>query len=65
MQCLILKLACFNLEVHAFNIKYDIVNNELTDALDAGHAAVEAWAKQEGMAMREKVAKEPERRLSP
>ena len=38
--------------------KYDIVNNELTDALDAGHAAVEAWAKQEGMAMREKVAKE-------
>ncbi len=38
--------------------KYDIVNNELTDALDAGHAAVEAWAKQEGIAMREKVAKE-------
>lgn len=37
--------------------KYDIVNNELTDALDAGHAAVEAWAKQEGMAMRQKVNK--------
>ena len=38
--------------------KYDIVNNELTDALDAQHNAVEAWARQEGMAIREKVQKE-------
>jgi len=37
--------------------KYDIVNNELTDTLDAQHNAVEAWAKQEGMAIREKVSK--------
>ena len=37
--------------------KYDIVNNELTDALDAGHAAVEAWAKQETMSLRQKVNK--------
>lgn len=37
--------------------KYDIVNNELTDTLDAQHNAVEAWAKQEGMAIREKVNK--------
>jgi len=37
--------------------KYDIVNNELTDTLDAQHLAVEAWAKQEGMAIREKVNK--------
>ena len=43
--------------------KYDIVNNELTDALDAGLVAVEAWAKQEGMAMREKVAKEERRQF--
>lgn len=35
--------------------KYDIVNNELTDTLDAQHLAVEAWAKQEGMALRQKV----------
>lgn len=35
--------------------KYDIVNNELTDTLDAQHNAVEAWAKQEGMALRQKV----------
>ncbi len=38
--------------------KYDIVNNELTDALDAQHNAVEAWARQEGMAIRQKVQKE-------
>ena len=37
--------------------KYDIVNNELTDTLDAQHLAVEAWAKREGMAIREKVNK--------
>ncbi len=37
--------------------KYDIVNNELTDTLDAQHLAVEALAKQEGMAIREKVNK--------
>jgi len=35
--------------------KYNIVNNELTDTLDAQHLAVEAWAKQEGMALRQKV----------
>ena len=35
--------------------EYDIVNNELTDALDAQHNAVEAWAKQEGVALRAKV----------
>jgi len=38
--------------------KYDIVNNDLTDALDAQHLAVEAWAKKEGMEIREKVQKE-------
>lgn len=35
--------------------KYDIVNNELTASLDAQHNAVEAWAKQEGMALRQQV----------
>ena len=35
--------------------KYDIVNNELTATLDAQQNAVELWAKQEGMAIREKV----------
>ena len=38
--------------------KYDIVNNDLTDALDAQHLAVEAWARKEGMVVREKVQKE-------
>lgn len=38
--------------------KYDIVNNELTDTLDAQHLAVEAWAKKEGMVLREKVKNE-------
>jgi len=38
--------------------KYDIVNNDLTDALDAQHLAVEAWAKKEGMVVREKVQNE-------
>ncbi len=33
--------------------KYDIVNNDLTAALDAQHNAVEAWAKQEGVVVRE------------
>ena len=37
--------------------KYDIVNNDLTAALDAQHNAVEAWAKQEGVVVREKVNK--------
>ena len=37
--------------------KYDIVNNELTDTLDAQHLAVEAWAKQEGLEVRAKVQK--------
>ena len=37
--------------------KYDIVNNDLTAALDAQHDAVEAWAKQEGVVVREKVNK--------
>lgn len=35
--------------------KWDIVNNDLTAALDAQHNAVEAWAKQEGVVVREKV----------
>jgi len=35
--------------------KYDIVNNDLTAALDAQHNAVEAWAKKEGVVVREKV----------
>ena len=35
--------------------KYDIVNNELTDTLNAQHNAVEAWAKKEGIAARAKV----------
>ena len=35
--------------------KYDIVNNDLTAALDAQQNAVEQWAKQEGMAIREQV----------
>jgi len=35
--------------------KYDIVNNDLTAALDAQHNAVEAWAKKEGLVVREKV----------
>lgn len=38
--------------------KYDIVNNDLTDALDAQHLAVEAWARKEGMVIREKVQQE-------
>ncbi len=38
--------------------KWDIVNNDLTAALDAQHNAVEAWAKKEGVVVREKVAKE-------
>ena len=38
--------------------KYDIVNNDLTDALDAQHLAVEEWARKEGMVVREKVQKE-------
>ena len=38
--------------------KYDIVNNDLTDALDAQHLAVEAWAKKEGLEVRAKVQKE-------
>ncbi len=38
--------------------KYDILNNELTDTLNAQHNAVEAWAKKEGMVVREKVNKE-------
>jgi len=38
--------------------KYDIINNELTDTLDAQHLAVEAWAKKEGMVVREKVKNE-------
>ncbi len=37
---------------------WDIVNNDLTAALDAQHNAVEAWAKKEGVVVREKVAKE-------
>ena len=37
--------------------KYDIVNNDLTAALDAQHNAVEAWAKQEGVVVREQVNK--------
>ena len=37
--------------------KYDIVNNDLTAALDAQQNAVEQWAKQEGMAVREQVNK--------
>ncbi len=37
--------------------EYDIVNNELTDALNAQHNAVEAWAKQEGVVVREQVNK--------
>jgi len=37
--------------------EYDIVNNELTDALNAQHNAVEAWAKQEGVIVREQVNK--------
>ena len=37
--------------------KYDIVNNDLTEALDAQHDAVEAWARQEGIAVREQVNK--------
>ncbi len=36
--------------------EYDIVNNELTDALNAQHNAVEAWAKKEGVSVREQVA---------
>ena len=35
--------------------KYDIVNNDLTAALDAQHNAVEAWAKQEGVVVRQQV----------
>ena len=38
--------------------KYDILNNELTDTLDAQHSAVEEWAKKEGIVVREKVNKE-------
>lgn len=38
--------------------KYDIVNNDLTDALDAQHLAVEAWAKKEGLEIRAKVQQE-------
>jgi len=37
--------------------EYDILNNELTDSLDAQHNAVEAWAKKEGMVVREQVNK--------
>jgi hypothetical protein len=37
--------------------KYDIVNNDLTAALDAQHDAVQAWAKQEGVAVRQQVNK--------
>ena len=37
--------------------KWDIVNNDLTAALDAQHNAVEEWAKQEGVVVREKVNK--------
>ena len=37
--------------------EYDVVNNELTDALNAQHNAVEAWAKQEGVVVREQVNK--------
>ena len=32
--------------------EYDIVNNDLTHALDAQQNAVEQWAKQEGVAVR-------------
>ncbi len=35
---------------------WDIVNNDLTAALDAQHNAVEEWAKKEGVVVREKVA---------
>ena len=35
--------------------EYDIVNNDLTAALDAQQNAVEQWAKQEGVAVREQV----------
>ena len=35
--------------------KYDIVNNELTDTLNAQHNAVEAWAKKESIVARAKV----------
>ena len=38
--------------------KWDIVNNDLTAALDAQHNAVEQWAKKEGVVVREKVAQE-------
>ena len=34
---------------------YDIVNNDLTHALDAQQNAVEQWAKQEGVAVRQQV----------
>ena len=37
--------------------EYDIVNNELTAVLDEQHNAVEAWAKKEGMVVREQVNK--------
>jgi len=37
--------------------KYDIVNNDLTAALDAQQNAVEQWAKQEGVVLREQVNK--------
>jgi len=35
--------------------EYDIVNNDLTHALDAQQNAVEQWAKQEGVAVRQQV----------
>jgi len=35
--------------------KYDIINNDLTHALDAQQNAVEQWAKQEGVAVRQQV----------
>ena len=37
--------------------EYDIVNNDLTHALDAQQNAVEQWAKQEGVAVRQQVNK--------
>jgi len=40
--------------------KYDIVNNELTATLDAQNDAVNAWAKKEGMVLREKVNQTPQ-----
>jgi hypothetical protein len=35
--------------------KYDIINNDLTHALDAQQNAVEQWAKQEGVAVRQHI----------